>query len=269
MTQIADDLSPHALAMAIEENMFAGVAAGHRWPQVKLYESDEIQWSLTHYPYPMFNSVMRARLTEERVDTMIETVLAQAKKRRVPLAWWIGPSTQPANLSQHLEKYGFVFADAALGMAADLTRLPAETPVMDFAIQETNDAATLRQWCQISNTVFEMPSPVAEIFFDFLTHMNNRTHRAFLGAHRGQPVSTSMLILVAGVAGVYNVATLSNARRRGIGFAMTHAAMMEARKAGYRIATLQATEEGVGVYRRLGFREYCKFSQYLWSPPDG
>ena len=140
MPQIADDLSPQALSAAIEENMVAGVVAGSRWPQVELYQSAEIQWSLTHYRYPMFNSVMRARLAPERVDTVIETVLALAEARRIPLVWWIGPSTQPADLAQCLETHGFVLSDTALGMAADLTHLPPETPVADLTIQKANDS---------------------------------------------------------------------------------------------------------------------------------
>jgi hypothetical protein len=42
------------------------------------------------------------------------------------------------------------------------------------------------------------------------------------------------------------------------------APLREARAAGYRVGTLQASEMGFPVYRRLGFQEVCTFGLYLW-----
>ena len=39
----------------------------------------------------------------------------------------------------------------------------------------------------------------------------------------------------------------------------------EARAMGYRIGILQALNMGVGVYRDLGFQEYCMLSHYVWT----
>jgi hypothetical protein len=46
---------------------------------------------------------------------------------------------------------------------------------------------------------------------------------------------------------------------------MTLAPLMDAREMGYRIGTLQSSEMGLNVYRRLGFKEYCRVSQYVWA----
>lgn len=88
----------------------------------------------------------------------------------------------------------------------------------------------------------------------------------YLGKLDGEPVATSLLFLGGGVAGIYNVATLPEARRQGIGSALTMIPLLEARRQGYRIGILQTTPTGLNLYRRLGFREYCLFSAYFWSP---
>jgi ribosomal protein S18 acetylase RimI-like enzyme len=87
----------------------------------------------------------------------------------------------------------------------------------------------------------------------------------YLGVLDDKPVATSLLYPGGGVAGIYNVATLPEARRQGIGSALTVAPLLQAHTWGYRIGTLQSTPMGLNLYRRLGFREYCRFQVYFWQ----
>ncbi|GAB3934211.1 hypothetical protein GCM10027614_06820 [Micromonospora vulcania] len=69
----------------------------------------------------------------------------------------------------------------------------------------------------------------------------------------GRTVATATVSLNSDVAGVFCVATDSGHRRRGIGTALTVAALRLARMAGHRVATLQASGAGRPVYERIGF----------------
>ena len=60
--------------------------------------------------------------------------------------------------------------------------------------------------------------------------------------------------------------TLPEARRQGIGAALTLAACRDACALGYRVGVLGSSEMGFGVYQKIGFREYCKLSAYVWKP---
>ena len=79
--------------------------------------------------------------------------------------------------------------------------------------------------------------------------------RRFVAFLDGEPVATSRLSMAGGVAGLYTMVTLPHARRRGIGLAMAHRALLAGREAGMRIAVLQATDMGFPIYLRLGFEE--------------
>ena len=47
---------------------------------------------------------------------------------------------------------------------------------------------------------------------------------------------------------------------------MTIAPLLDARAAGYRTATLQASADGQGVYARLGFLPCADFREYKPAP---
>ena len=78
----------------------------------------------------------------------------------------------------------------------------------------------------------------------------------------GAPVAAAGLFVAAGVAGIYNVATVPEARGRGIGRAVTAAALAEAVARGEHTAALGSSEMGFPVYSHLGFREVSRLRSY-------
>ena len=74
-----------------------------------------------------------------------------------------------------------------------------------------------------------------------------------------------MLCSGAGVGGIYNVEVREKFRRRGLGSALLHAALSQARDIGLRIAVLGATGMGHALYSRFNFREVCKLSFWKYG----
>lgn len=83
----------------------------------------------------------------------------------------------------------------------------------------------------------------------------------------GAPVAAAALFIGAGVAGIYNVCTVPEARGRGIGSAVTAVAIDAAVADGLELAVLGASDMGFSIYRRLGFREVSRLRSYAVVPP--
>ena len=86
--------------------------------------------------------------------------------------------------------------------------------------------------------------------------------RMFTAFLEGRPVGTSVAIRTGEVAGVYGVATLPEARRRGVGTAATWAAVEAGVSWGCRTVVLQSTEMGRPVYEAMGFRTVTGYVTY-------
>ena len=269
MGEILKDWSAPALIAAIESNQFAFWANLRNLPQVEFRDDDEMLWLITGIPLAGFNVVGRAQFATHEIDPGIDETLAHFQSRRVPMLWAVGPSTQPTNLGEHLQAHGLAHTEDSPAMAVNLLTLNEERfELPTLTIVCVSDLEMLKRWTQVWCIGFESPDFVQGVIFDMEASLGLGEHlprRFYLGFLKGEPVATSLLFLGAGVAGIYGVATIPDARRQGIGAAMTLAPLREARAMGYRIGALFSSPMGLGVYRRLGFQQYFKFGHYEWA----
>jgi hypothetical protein len=181
--------------------------------------SPRIKWSITDIAFPMFNNILGARLKPEEADQEIEAAIARGRTRKVPLLWFTGPSTTPADLGRHLMAHGFSHADDSPGMAADLFKLP-ESPaaIPGLIITPVTGLDSMKIWCDTAVAGYDMPELAGPAFLDWFSSFSlsrQEPLRHYLGFINGRTVATASLLMAAGVAGIYNVAVQRTGHRFG------------------------------------------------------
>jgi len=91
--------------------------------------------------------------------------------------------------------------------------------------------------------------------------LDPRVH-AFVAYLDGSPAACAMTFRHEDSAGLFWVATKTEARNRGLGALVSSAATRAAFQSGARSVTLTATALGAPVYRRLGFEQFSTRVRY-------
>ncbi len=240
-----------------------------RSPSVELSVGKYLTWLVTNMPDHFMNLVVCTELPSEGVDEIIGNALTHFRSLNIRRLSWLTQEGVPAlEIKKHLEANGLTFRESfATEMAADLMTLRESISIpKHLTVVRVEAGETLKKWIHVASVGFGVPAHVEDIWYEFFEEAAcNLPFRTYLALLNGEPVGTSQLFTSAGVAGIYNVTCMPEARGQGIGSAVVMAPLLEAREMGYRVGILQASSMGYNVYRRLGFQDFGQLSVYLWE----
>lgn len=244
-----------------------------RAPCVELSIGRYLTWFVTNMPDHFMNLVVCTDLPDDGINELIESTLAHFRSLNIrKLTWLAEEGVLAAEIKKYLLAHGSTFSESfSREMAADLMALPEDLPFpTGLEIVPVENGETLQQWIHVASIGFDVPEEYEKVWYDFFVEaVFDLPFRTYLALLNGRPVATSQLFLSAGVAGIYNVTCIPEARGQGIGAAITLAPALAARGMGYRIGILQASDLGARVYRRLGFQDFGKRSIFLWENDAG
>jgi ribosomal protein S18 acetylase RimI-like enzyme len=206
-----------------------------------------------------FNIVCRARLTDATAPARVAQTTGHFGERARAFSWWFGPADQPKHLDRILVDAGLKHLESETMMSLDLERL--RTPDLcpgGLRIQRVRTPADMADFVRaIAEGIG--PDPDVQRFYELAAGRllsDQSPQHFYVGYLDGRPVATAEVTLAGQVAGIYGVVTLEAYRNRGIGSALTAQPLIDASSQGYRTGVLQASADGLGVYRRLGFQEF-------------
>jgi GNAT superfamily N-acetyltransferase len=169
-------------------------------------------------------------------------------------------------------------ADRLASIADDLGMTAAgEVPMMTLDISSAeptrSSALDVRE---VSGTERDIHVDVAargfgaptEVFASLLDRLGPHAGmRVYVGEVDGTAVTTGIGVQGDdGAVAVFNIATPPEHQGHGYGAAITAAVLDDAHRLGATWAWLQATEQGYGVYQRLGFQEVERWPTWVALP---
>ena len=265
MDNILTALSPSKVARAPKANLFAFFQQFKRSNTAEIQEDPStFRWH-TQVPHAWFNGVLSLRAPRKHEPVYIAKTLDYFRSACVrSCTWWLDTHLQLADWTKLLEPFGFELSTDTPGMAVELSNLPRTTHrSSQVIIRAIDNVEMLAEWSQTFVQGYGIPGEWEAAFHDLIASLGLELPlRHYIAYLYGKPVAVSSLFLGAGVAGIYNVATIPEARGQGIGAIMTLTPLHQSYAMGYRLGVLQSSEMGFRVYQRLGFKTVCQMENY-------
>ena len=248
----------------IENTFFAN---GRYWGGLNssLYRSGSFWVMKTGIASADLNMVWNEKALIQDDLRSLEEIKINFQQAGLPFWCWVFPRGRSQVTSEILQSAGFTFIDSIPCMLVDLSRPEPDTHDRSLRIVQVQNEETLSLWEKVSFAGFDFPPETQHQYHRFVGAFNlqaDSPQKFFLAYFNEQPVATSLLFLHENAAGIYFISTLAEFRRKGIGLAVTRAAMTASRLAGAQYATLQSSPGGLHVYRQAGFQEYCRVEVY-------
>ncbi len=182
--------------------------------------------------------------------------------------WVRGGQEEDRDLVGAAEAAGFQLVyempEMTLGEKLSPSELPAGAELRQLtAVEQATD------FWQVATTSYSSIGFPPEVFAGYTNHTGLLAENvvAFIAYLDGEPVSIAMTIVSHGVAGIYWVGSLEQARGKGLGRAVTVAATNAGFDLGADLASLQASPMGKPIYEALGYETAFDYRMFMSPAP--
>ena len=226
-------------------------------------DEGDVAWGMTPMPIGVFNRIVRLRLAEHAADERLRLVAARFEAAGVPESWWLDPQSTPSDVGARLERMGYA-SEAVPALRVEAADVPELQLPAGVTLTWANDPAALRSAMQLVAVGFGLPDELGDPMADLMEHAAGPASpvRTVVARLDDKPVASAQGVHIGRAVGIYNVATLDEARGQGIGAAVTVAVLRDAMARGAAFGVLESSELGHSVYRRIGFRDVATFQVY-------
>jgi GNAT superfamily N-acetyltransferase len=196
----------------------------------------------------------------------IEDPADHFERRRLRWSYWYCDDVVGKTLIPHaralLQQRGMVELTDAPGMMAHHLAPPSRAlPEVD--VRPVSDETTRSAFAHITSLSFEVPWTICREVYG-AEHAWQGSFRGYVGFVDGMAVSTTAVVVAAGVAGIYSVGTIPGKRGRGYAEALMRDVLERTREeTGIERTILQSTRTGFSMYTKMGYEPLTSFTIFI------
>ena len=206
---------------------------------------------------------------EKDSGELLNRIISFAQENnRVP-AVYIDPTVEPSNFREFLVNRGFKLSGDEIWMFLNPLSFSLKEKPQGLQVKRVKTADEMRKFIEVFDLSYEMGEDgkvYGESLFDaFISGIKDVEVFHYLGMIDNSPVSIASVYISHDAAGIYNVGTIPEFRKKGFGAALSRESIAEALKHNVRRLLLQTEleSEAESLYKNIGFEP--AFSGEIWS----
>jgi len=236
-------------------------------------EADLVRTFAPGRPQPYVNVITRLAMPPDTLPERVAAVEPAYRAAGLPTLWWVDAAARSAGLLDALRATGMRDPGPETVMArrpgGELPEPPAGVAVRIVASIEALD-----DWIGVMAGAYGWSDPARAalmrgLYDPRLPHGRDGARVVLLATLAGRPVGAGSLFRAAGQGWITNIGTLPAARGRGVGRAVTRAALHLSAERGDPTTWLAASEMGEPLYAGLGFRSVGRIDHLVGPAPRG
>lgn len=208
---------------------------------------------------PFFNMVLSTELAPAALTCIIPQVTAFFAKHAMPWTWVVFPFSEPQDLGASLLLHRMAVIDDFAVMGMDVTQPLPEISHKALCIKEVLCAKDFDNWDIPEREGFGGTEERMKQFrkqTETIPYGEGTSFRHYVLYENNVPIAASTISYYQGNARLDNIAVCPAYQNRGFGTAITQYMLKEAQRSGAEYCFLDASKQGAGMYKKLGFQEY-------------
>ncbi|HDR4700712.1 TPA: GNAT family N-acetyltransferase [Bacillus paranthracis] len=195
----------------------------------------------------------------EGIEKLYKEV-AYFNQKKYPMSVWFWDEKLEGNIKNELIKLGLKEAEQNIAMVANLHTIHPTTNLPEgFTIQKASSPEQIKKFGETLANLFGSSEEGIHVqaFYNQASSFdlwNSGNMNLYLGLYKNEVISVGSLVCTLHSIGIYDIATKEEMRGKGFGSTMFHYLLQEAKELNVAQCVLQASPDGVTIYKKAGFQ---------------
>ncbi|MCA0987548.1 GNAT family N-acetyltransferase [Guptibacillus algicola] len=229
-------------------------------------ESDSITIVDAGLPSDTFN-VIGIQNKEALFAVRFHDALSLFKRKKYPLSVWYW-NTDDWTFESELQKHGLEEAETNIAMVKEFgNEEPSPVLPRDFEIKVVETCEDVSRFGALIASFFgeSQEGRAVKTYYEKVASsvdMKSSDLKLYIGMAEGKPVTTGSIIVAKDSIGIFDMGTSEVEQGKGYGSTMFRYLLHEAAQYKKKWCFLQASQEGIGIYKKAGFESIGEMKVY-------